>query len=82
MPLAAPGEAGRPRAMARAPALGSRRGNSSCSSISGWMRSSAWRLSIRPSCTISTEVRTSAVAFILPLRVCRQYSVPFSMGYS
>jgi hypothetical protein len=37
---------------------------------------------IRPSLTISTEVRTRAVAFILPLRVCRQYSVPFSMVYS
>ena len=40
--------------------------------MSGWMRSSACRLSMRPSFSISTEVRTSATAFILPLRVCRQ----------
>ena len=43
------------------------------------MRNKACRLSIKPACIISTEVRTMATAFILPLRVCRQYSVPRSM---
>ena len=43
------------------------------------MRSRASLLLSQPRRTISTEVRTMAVAFILPLRVCRQKSRPLSM---
>ena len=79
IPEAAPGDAGRPVASGWPLKDGSSRGTSSCSSISGGTRSSARRRSISPSRSISTEVRTSASAFILPLRVCSAHSLPRSM---
>ena len=44
------------------------------------MRIMAWCLVDQAFAAISTEVRTMAVAFILPLRVCRQYRRPFLDG--
>ena len=72
LPEAAPGEAGSPWASDLPWKSGESCGTSSCSSIAGSTLSSARSLEIRPSPNISTEVRTIARAFILPLRVCRQ----------
>ncbi len=72
LPEAAPGEAGRLTASGLPLKSGASCGTRSCSSIAGSMRSSAFSLVTRPSLNISTDVRTIAVAFILPLRVCRQ----------
>ena len=59
-PLAAPGEAGTPRAMGSALAAGEIRGNRSCSSWRGSTRATAsWRL-IRRSATMSTAMFTAA----------------------
>ena len=65
-------DAGRPVARGLPLKLGDSCGTSSCSSMAGSTRISAFSLLIKPSLNISTEVRTIAWAFILPLRVCRQ----------
>ncbi|MBV6474541.1 MAG: hypothetical protein MOGDAGHF_00001 [Rhodocyclaceae bacterium] len=72
LPEAAPGEAGRPCASDLPRKEGESCGTSSCSSTAGSTRVMARSLLISPSRNISTEVRTMARAFILPLRVCRQ----------
>ena len=42
-------------------------------------RSTASRLSIKPSFTISTATRSAAAPVRFPLRVCSMKSLPFSM---
>mmetsp|Transcript_22334 Transcript_22334/g.31226 ORF Transcript_22334/g.31226 Transcript_22334/m.31226 type:complete len:258 (+) Transcript_22334:1258-2031(+) len=80
-PTAAPGEAGSPFATCRAVlmALGSSWSWSSFSIWSGLTRRTAVFLSIRPSCTISTAMRTAALAVRFPFRVCRIQSLLFWM---
>ncbi len=72
LPDAAPGEAPMPCEAGATFCLGSNCGNIICSSDSGSIRSRAFSRLIRPSLAISTELRTMACAFILPLRVCKQ----------
>ncbi len=68
LPLAAPGLAGRPRAITSFFALGSRRGCKSWSSEAGSTRATAVCRSIRPSSQRSTATFSAACAVRLPLR--------------
>mmetsp|Transcript_45450 Transcript_45450/g.73758 ORF Transcript_45450/g.73758 Transcript_45450/m.73758 type:complete len:205 (+) Transcript_45450:2056-2670(+) len=79
VPLAAPGEAGRPFVRIFFSALGSRIGCNSWSSNSGFSRITASDLEIRPSCAMSTAICSAAWAVRLPVRVCSMYSVPRCM---
>mmetsp|Transcript_30325 Transcript_30325/g.65593 ORF Transcript_30325/g.65593 Transcript_30325/m.65593 type:complete len:235 (-) Transcript_30325:1116-1820(-) len=72
LPLAPPGPAGRPLAMGLVffSAAGSTTGWRSSSSWRGRTRETAVRSSMRPSCTISTAMRTAAGPLRLPTRHC------------
>ena len=79
-PVAAPGEAGRPRAIERAlGASGSSVGCRSWSSESGSMRPIASSRVISPSAAMSTAIFSAALAVRLPERVCSIHSLPRSM---
>ncbi len=77
-PLAAPGLAGRPVAIGVARTLGSMMGCSSWSSWSAGTRTTASRLEIIPSATISVAMRTAAAVVRFPVRVCSRNSLPRS----
>ena len=69
LPAAAPGLAAIPWATTSSLALGSSCGRSRWLRLSGLTRLIAVSLSIRPSLTISTAIRTAAVPVRLPVRV-------------
>ncbi len=80
-PVAAPGPAGKPRAMAVAAfsALGSKTGTRRESIDSAGILSKAAFWFIRRSRCISTAILTAARPVRLPLRVCRMNKRPFSI---
>ena len=78
LPVAAPGDAGRPAATTWRSALGSRVGCSSWSSAEGSTRLTASSSEITPSDARSTAIFSADLAVRLPLRVCSIHSRPCS----
>ena len=77
-PVAAPGDAFNPVAIAPAPSVSTRRLNSSSSRFAS-TRSIAVSSSIRPSVSMSLAITHSPNAVRLPTRVCRIHRRPFSI---
>ena len=78
LPVAAPGEAGRPAATTERLAFGSRVGWSNWSSADGSTRDTASSSEITPSAARSTAIFSADLAVRFPLRVCSIHSRPCS----